>query len=92
MPHTRSAIKRLKQNDVRRKRNRAAIKKLKVQSKETHAAIATNPAGAADSIKANQKKLDQAAAKGYIHPNKAARLKSRLVKKLRTATSAAAAK
>jgi small subunit ribosomal protein S20 len=30
--------------------------------------------------------LDRAATKGYIHPNKAARLKSRLVKRARAAT------
>lgn len=35
--------------------------------------------------KKTQEMLDRAATKGYIHPNKAARLKSRLVKKTRAA-------
>src|SRR5262245_47933923 len=34
-------------------------------------------------VRAMQAMLDRAATKGYIHPNKAARLKSRLVKKAR---------
>jgi small subunit ribosomal protein S20 len=34
-------------------------------------------------IKKTQEILDRAATKGYIHPNKAARLKSRLVKRSR---------
>ena len=33
-----------------------------------------------------QAMLDRAATKGYIHPNKAARLKSRLVKRARAVT------
>jgi small subunit ribosomal protein S20 len=37
-------------------------------------------------VKATQAMLDRAATKGYIHPNKAARLKSRLVKRARAAT------
>jgi len=36
--------------------------------------------------------LDRAATKGYIHPNKAARLKSRLVKRLRAAANKPAAR
>lgn len=36
-------------------------------------------------VKKTQELLDRAAAKGYIHPNKAARLKSRLVKRARAA-------
>jgi len=36
-------------------------------------------------MQATQSMLDRAATKGYIHPNKAARLKSRLVKRTRAA-------
>jgi small subunit ribosomal protein S20 len=43
------------------------------------AATAKTPAD----IKKTQEMLDRAATKGYIHPNKAARLKSRLVKRSR---------
>jgi small subunit ribosomal protein S20 len=37
-----------------------------------------------------QQLLDRAADKGYIHPNKAARLKSRLIRKIRAAQKASA--
>ena len=88
MPHTKSAIKRLKQSELRRKRNRIVLKGLKATNKATHAAIAGGDAKAAgDALKLSQKKLDQAAGKGYIHPNKAARLKSRLVKRSRAAAA-----
>ena len=40
-------------------------------------------------VKTTQAMLDRAATKGYIHPNKAARLKSRLVKRVRAATAKA---
>ena len=43
---------------------------------------------AADAAKAAQQTLDRAASRGYIHPNKAARLKARMAKKLRTGAAA----
>jgi len=112
MPHTPSAWKRLRKTEKRRRQNRAAAKKIKLQRKEvattfatiqsTKAEIATakpdadttkakNDLAAANAkvpadIKKTQEMLDRAATKGYIHPNKAARLKSRLVKRARTVT------
>jgi small subunit ribosomal protein S20 len=89
MPHTPSAAKRLRKNEKRRIRNRIAAKKLKVQRKATEAAIkAGDAATIATEAKRTQAMLDRAADKGYIHPNKAARLKSRLVKRIRAAAAA----
>lgn len=89
MPHTASAWKRLRQNEKRRRRNRLVAKKLKKQRKATDAAIAAgDPAKLAEEFKRTQALLDRAADKGYIHPNKAARLKSRLVKRMRAAAKA----
>lgn len=48
--------------------------------------LAAATAQAPADLKKTQETLDRAATKGYIHPNKAARLKSRLVKKARAAT------
>lgn len=48
--------------------------------------LAAATAKAPTDLKATQIMLDRAATKGYIHKNKAARLKSRLVKKARAAT------
>jgi small subunit ribosomal protein S20 len=93
MPHTPSAWKRLRKTEKRRRQNRAAAKKLKLQRKEVATAITgTDAAKTATEIKNTQAMLDRAATKGYIHPNKAARLKSRLVKRARAATNKPAAK
>ncbi|MBN9119293.1 MAG: 30S ribosomal protein S20 [Planctomycetes bacterium] len=50
---------------------------------KTKADLDAATAKAPADLKATQAMLDRAATKGYIHPNKAARLKSRLVKKAR---------
>jgi small subunit ribosomal protein S20 len=92
MPHTPSAAKRLRKSEARRKRNRVAAKKIKTQRKTaTESLKAGDAAKTATEFKNTQAMLDRAADKGYIHKNKAARLKSRLVKRLR-ATAGAAAK
>ena len=83
MPHTKSAKKSLRQDQKRRDRNRAVKKALKTELKKFHAAVT---AGDADAVKtgfvAVVKKLDKAAARKVIHPNKAARAKSQLARKL----------
>ena len=88
MPHTPSAWKRLRKTEKRRKQNRSAAKKIKTQRKEGDAVIkAGDAAKTATEFQKTQMMLDRAADKGYIHKNKAARLKSRLVKRLRAAAS-----
>lgn len=89
MPHTASAWKRLRKTEKRRKQNRVAAKKIRVARKAATAAIAgTDAAAIATQLSATQAVLDRAADKGYIHKNKAARLKSRLVKKAKAAAAA----
>jgi small subunit ribosomal protein S20 len=89
MPHTPSAAKRLRKSDARRKRNRAAAKKVKTQRKASDVALqAKDAAKSATEFKTTQAILDRAADKGYIHKNKAARIKSRLVKRLRAVANA----
>ena len=83
MPHTPSAAKRLRKSEARRKQNRAAAKKIKTQRKASDVALKANDAAKATEYKTTQTILDRAADKGYIHKNKAARLKSRLVKRAR---------
>jgi len=91
MPHTPSAAKRLRKSEKRRKQNRTAAKKVKIQRKAADEAIKVGDAAKrATEFKSTQTILDRAAGKGYIHPNKAARLKSRLVKRLRKAPAPAA--
>ena len=89
MPHTPSALKRLRKTEKRRRQNRAAAKKIKAQRKAADTALkAGDAAKTTTELKATQASLDRAADKGYIHKNKAARLKSRLVKRMRAAGAA----
>jgi small subunit ribosomal protein S20 len=91
MPHTPSAAKRLRKSEARRKRNRLAAKKIKTQRKASDVALkAGDAAKTATEFQTTQAMLDRAADKGYIHKNKAARLKSRLVKRLRAVAAAPA--
>lgn len=86
MPHTPSAEKRLRKAEKRRKQNRVAAKKIKtVRRAVAEALTGGDAAKIGTEVKATQATLDRAAAKGYIHPNKAARLKSRLAKKIKAA-------
>lgn len=68
--------------------SKAAIAAAKPDADTTKlkADLAAATAKAPTDAKATQAMLDRAATKGYIHPNKAARLKSRLVKRTRAAT------
>ena len=69
------------------------LKLVKIQTKELAVSMKTgDPALIVPAMSATAKKLDQAAAKGYIHPNKAARLKSRAAKKLQAIQKAPASK
>ena len=84
MPHTESAWKRLRQADKRRRRNRTVSKSIKEKRKVlTEALKGTDEAKKTAETKVVQQALDRAATKGYIHKNKAARLKSRVAKKLK---------
>lgn len=83
MPHTKSAAKRLRQSEMRRKRNKTWVKQVKKQTRAVVDAIAAGDAAKVGTeLTAAAKKLDKAAAKGVIHKNKAARMKSRLAKKV----------
>jgi small subunit ribosomal protein S20 len=79
MPNNRNAEKAMRQNEKRRLRNRSARTSIRtVIKKVKDTAAGTDPAAAETALQAAVKKLDQAAAKKFIHKNKAARLKSRL--------------
>jgi small subunit ribosomal protein S20 len=79
MPTTKSAKKRLRQNIVRRGRNRSTRTTLKTLIRRVREAVAAGDAAkAASDFRVATKKLDQAAGTGVIHRNAAARTKSRL--------------
>ena len=75
MPNIKSAKKRVLVTKVRNERNKAAKTELKTILKKARAEGA-----APEAVKNADIALDKAAGKGYIHKNKAARLKSRLAK------------
>ncbi len=86
MPHTKSAKKRMRTSAERRTRNRAVTKGLKVQHKAFEAAIKGGDAvKLKENISQSAKLIDQAAAKGVIHKNTAARKKARLARMLKKA-------
>ena len=78
MPRSRTVIKRQRQTERRRVRNKAVKSELKTL--ERNVRTASDADAAKEGLKAAAKRLDQAAASGVIHPNKAARKKSRLAK------------
>jgi small subunit ribosomal protein S20 len=78
MPRSRTVLKRQRQTEVRRVRNKSVRSELKTLERKVRAGGDT----AATELRSLQRELDQAAAKGVIHPNKAARKKSRLAKLL----------
>jgi small subunit ribosomal protein S20 len=85
MPHTRNAEKRVRQNEKRRLRNRAAKKAIKTNIKSLLDAVKDgNPDTIKTEYRSAIRKLDKAAAKRVVHPNLAARKKSQLAKLIAT--------
>jgi small subunit ribosomal protein S20 len=81
MANIKSQIKRNRQNEVRRLRNKSVRSEMKTAMKRVLAAVeAEEPAD--DLLRQAQKRIDKAVAKGVIKPNTAARHKSRLASKL----------
>ncbi|HAL45827.1 MAG: 30S ribosomal protein S20 [Planctomycetes bacterium GWF2_42_9] len=83
MAHSLSAKKRVRQNAKKRIINRARKTTVKANLKGVNAAItAGDKKTATEQFKTVIKNLDKTAARKTIHKNRAARLKSRLAKKI----------
>jgi small subunit ribosomal protein S20 len=79
MPNTASAKKRMRQDAVRRVRNRAVKTSIRTQLRKLREAIAAKDSEKAQAeYKSLVKKLDRASSRNVIHANTAARTKSRL--------------
>ena len=89
MANHKSAIKRIRQTERQTKVNRFARATLRTQVKKLVKAI---EAGEFDSAKTLQAPtasvIDRSVRKGVLHPNKAARMKSRLAARLKKAATA----
>lgn len=79
MANIKSQIKRNRQNEKARQRNKAIRSEVKTRMKRAEAATGDE---ARELARIAVKRIDQAAAKGVIHKNTAARHKSRLMKKV----------
>ena len=82
MANIKSAKKRVLVNKTKAARNKSRNSALKTAIKKAHAAVETNAADKEALVTAAIKKVDQAAAKGLLHKNNAARKKSALAKLL----------
>ena len=90
MPHTTSAAKRLARARSAAQRNRTWVKQVKKQTRAVGRradTAATPPRSATDVDGHGQEARPAPPPRGYIHKNKAARLKSRLAKKVNAAAS-----
>ena len=79
MANIKSQIKRNRQNEKRRERNKTVRSELRTRTKVATAAIESGAYDAAEALESAIKRIDTAAAKGIIHKNQAARRKSRLM-------------
>ncbi len=79
MANIKSQIKRNRQNEHRRLRNKAVRSEVRTRVKAAVASAESGSEEAADALRLAVKRLDKAAAKGIIHKNQAANRKSRLM-------------
>ena len=86
MPNTSSAKKQVRVNERKRVRGKSVRSQLKTNITRTEKLISANDAESAQKAAVVAiSSLDKAVVKGIIHPNNAARRKSRLMKKLNKA-------
>ncbi len=87
MANIKSQIKRNRQNEKRRLRNRAVRSELSTRQKAAVEAAGTETE--AEALRQTIKRIDKAAAKGIIHKKAAARKKSRLTAHIRSLSAQA---
>lgn len=84
MANIRSQIKRNRQNERRRLRNKTARSELKTRVKRATEGLESGADDVGDQVRAAQKRMGKAAGKGVVHKNQAARRTSRLMKRAAT--------
>ncbi len=83
LAHTKSAKKRIKTSQKRREQNKPIQSRVKTHLVQAEEALLSGEVeSAAQAVMQAISTLDKAAKQGVIHPNKAARHKSHLMKKL----------
>ncbi len=82
MANTKSAEKAQRQNVRRAARNRSTRSAIRTYYKKATTAVGESEQSAEEQVRQAVRALDKAARKGVIHPNNAARRKSRLMGRL----------
>ena len=90
MANIRSQIKRNRQNERRRVRNKAVRSEMRTRTKRAVAATESGAADAAELLRLAVKRIDKAAAQGIIHKNQAANRKARLMRRAAKVEASAA--
>lgn len=85
MANIKSQIKRNRQSEKARLRNRAVRSELSTRTKAAEAAAGTE--NEAETLRLAISRIDRAVTKGVMHKNKGARQKSRLVARVRKSTA-----
>ncbi len=81
MPNIKSVVKDVKKSRERRLRNLATRSRIKTMVKKTKAAIGAQADNVTALVSETVSIVDKAAKRGIIHPNAAARRKSRIMKR-----------
>jgi len=89
MANIKSQIKRNRQSERRRLKNKAVRSELKTRTKNALVAAEAGADDSAERLREAVKRIDKAAAKGVIHANQASRRKSRLVRRIALLTAEA---
>ena len=88
MANIKSQIKRNRQNEKRRMRNKSVKSSLKTAVRKFHEATQSGDVENATALMRDaSRKLDKAVSKGVIHKNQAANRKSSIAKRLNTVAS-----
>lgn len=89
MANIKSQIKRNRQNERRRLRNKSIKSSLKTAVRKFHTALEAGDTDTATTLARDaSRKLDKAASKGVIHKNQAANRKSSIAKRLQRSVPA----
>ena len=84
MPNIKSVMKDVKKSRERRLRNLETRSRIKTMTKKTKMAVAENADNTTTLVSETVSIVDKAVKRGIIHPNAAARRKSRLMKRAAT--------
>jgi small subunit ribosomal protein S20 len=83
--NTRSAVKRMKQSEKRRQRNRAARSTIRSSVKAARVALGEKSTDSKAAVQEAIRTIDRAVTRGVMHRNTAARRKSSLARALNAA-------